>query len=251
MTNISVTVLTKDSAQHIRRVLEALRRFDEVVVFDSGSKDETLDIAKTFSNVTIATTEFDGFGAVHNRASAAAKNDWILSVDSDEVLTPGLVEEILAESLDVGVVYGFPRHTYYNDKLIKGCGWYPDVQWRLYHRKKTRFSEVQVHEGVIREGMQCKQFKAPMLHYSYAHTGDFLVKMHSYAMLFAKQHARKKKSSLCKAILHGWWAFVHCYFLRRGFLDGREGFFISYYNANVAFYKYMLLVDANEGRLTF
>ncbi|MFQ5730033.1 MAG: glycosyltransferase family 2 protein [Waddliaceae bacterium] len=200
---ISVTVLTKNSQRYIREVLAALQSFNEVVVYDTGSSDETLSIAEQFSNVVLYKKPFVGFGPTHNLASEAAKNDWILSIDSDEVVTPEMTQAIFRTPLDENCVYSFPRNNYFNGKLIKWCGWYPDRQVRLYNRKRTRFSDTQVHEGVLRENVQTVLLNAPFKHYSYASISEFLEKMQLYSDLFAKQYAGKKSSSSFKAILHG------------------------------------------------
>jgi glycosyltransferase involved in cell wall biosynthesis len=237
---ITVTVLTRNSARHIQKVLEALVSFGEVLIFDSGSEDATLSIAKTFSNVTIAETTFDGFGVVHNRAVDLAKNNWVLSIDSDEVATSELILEIERLQADERTVYAFPRKNYYRGKWIRHCGWYPDYVLRLFHRKQTRFSDAQVHESVITEGLEVVHLGGALIHYSYENTADFLGKMQSYSTLWAEQN-RGRKSSLGKAIFRAGWSFFRCYILQRGFLDGREGFVISLYNANVTFYKYLKL----------
>lgn len=243
---ISVTILTKNSQNYLREVLEALRSFPEVVIYDTGSKDETLDIAKNFSNVTIYEAPFEGFGPSHNKASALAKYEWILSIDSDEIVTEEMAHEIWRGKLDPACVYSFPRHNWYNGKFIKWCGWYPDRQIRLYHRSQTRFSDAQVHEAVITDGMKIVQMESPIKHYSYACMADFLTKMQTYSCLFAKQNVGKKHSSPLKAISHGCFAFFKSYILKKGILGGYEGFVISAYNAHTAFYKYIKLYEYNK-----
>lgn len=243
---ISVTVLTKNSQKYLPEVLAALAAFDEVVVCDTGSTDQTMEIARQYPNVSLHQRPFIGFGPTHNVATGLAKNDWILSVDSDEVVTPALANEIQALTLLRGSVYGIPRHNEYKGKWIKWCGWYPDRQIRLYNRADTRFTDAQVHEGVITENLNIVDLAAPMRHYSYAHVGDFLSKMQSYSDLFARQHQGKKSSSMAKAILHGLAAFFKSYVIKKGFLGGSEGFEISIYNANTAFYKYLKLAELNR-----
>ncbi len=244
---ISVTILTKNSQKYLAEVLSALRPFDEVLLYDTGSTDTTLEIAANFSNVVICRGEFTGFGPTHNVASHAAKHDWILSVDSDEVVTPEMTQEIASLALNPQCVYSFPRHNFYNGRLIRWCGWYPDRQIRLYHKKHTRFTEAQVHEAIKSEGLQHVPLtKAPLHHYSYETHSDFLAKMQSYSNLFAKQNGGKKKSSLCKAVLHGLAAFLKAYIFKRGIMGGYEGFVISVYNANTAFYKYLKLHELNK-----
>ena len=131
---ISVTILTKNSRKYLKEVLSAVQMFDEVIIYDNGSTDDTFEIARTFPNVKIVRGDFIGFGPTHNKASSAAKNDWILSIDSDEVVTPEMAKEILSTRLDPDSVYSFPRKNYYNGKWIKWCGWFPDRRVRLYNR---------------------------------------------------------------------------------------------------------------------
>lgn len=242
---ISVTILTKNSERYLDRVLAALASFDEVVLYDNGSEDRTLEIAANYPNVVIHRGEFYGFGETHNRASALAKNDWILSVDSDEIVTPSLAEEIRTLALDPACVYSIPRKNYYRGKWIRWCGWHPDRVYRLYHKSRTCFSSSRVHEAIKVEGMRAVSLRQPLVHYPYASTEDFLKKMQHYTALFAEEYAGKKESSFFKALSHSLFTFFKSYIVKRGFLGGSEGFMISLYNANTAFYKYLKLAERN------
>lgn len=243
---ISVTILTRNSQKYLHEVLNALKNFDEVVLYDTGSNDTTISIAQLFPNVTIYQKEFRGFGPTHNDASNLARNHWILSIDSDEVVTPEMANEISTLKLDENCVYSFPRNNFFNKKWIKWCGWCPDRQIRLYHRKKTCFTNAQVHEAIDATNMKIVPLHNPFIHYSYETISDFLTKMQLYSDLFAQQHKGKKKSSLWKAISHGSFAFFKSYFIKKGFLGGYEGFVISSYNAHTAFYKYLKLYETNK-----
>jgi len=244
---ISVTILTKNSSHHLKEVLGALKDFDEVVIVDTGSCDNTLNIAKKFPNTTIFEESFCGFGPIHNKASSLAKNEWILSIDSDEVVSKEMATEIFNTKLCENCGYSFPRHNYFNDKWIKWCGWYPDRHIRLYHRGRTQFSDAQVHEEILlKPGMEEIKMKAPLRHYSYRDIADFLDKMQLYSTLFAKQYQGKKKASLWKALSHGFFTFFKSYILKRGIMGGYEGFVISLYNAHTAYYKYLKLKEANQ-----
>lgn len=243
---ITVTVLTRNSQKHLQNVLKALIPFGEVLIYDTGSSDKTIEIAKQFANVRLIEAPFIGFGPTHNQASEMARQEWILSIDSDEVLSEQALQEIKDLKESPQCVYSFPRHNYFNGKWIKGCGWYPDRQIKLYHRKKTRFSEDQVHEAVMTKGLQPILLQFPVYHYPYACIADFLSKMQTYSSLFAKQYQGKRQSSLGKAIAHGFFAFFKSYFLKRGFLGGYEGFVISLYNGHTAYYKYLKLYEANK-----
>lgn len=244
---ISVTILTKNSEKYLDAVLNALISFDDVVILDNGSSDQTIEIAKKFSNTRIFYSEFLGFGKLHNLASEFAKNEWILSIDSDEIVARELKEEILSLKLDCHEIYSFPRHTYYRNKLIKWCGWYPDRVIRIYNKNITRFSDDQVHEKIVKTDLVKEVcLSSPLIHYSYDSISDFLAKMQSYSQLFALQNKGKRSSSVFTAISHGFFAFVKSYFLKKGFLGGYEGFLISAYNAHTAFYKYLKLYEANH-----
>lgn len=242
---ISVTLLSKNSARHLSKVLDALQPFEEVLIYDNGSSDSSKEIARRYPNVNWVEGPFLGFGPTHNEASRRAKNDWIFSVDSDEIPTPELVREILALNLTRGYVYTVARQNEYRGRWIRGCGWYPDRVTRLYHRFDTHFSDAQVHEKVLIENMQVVNLRHPLRHLSYENLSDFLVKMEHYSELYSRERAGKVPSSPCKAILHALFAFFKSYFLKKGFLDGYPGFVISSYNAHTAFYKYLKLYEKN------
>lgn len=244
---ISVTVLTKNCRDSLAATLESLQKFPEVLVYDSGSTDDTRDVAGKFANVKVVPGQFSGFGPTHNQASSLASHDWILSIDSDEVLSPPLIEEILQLKLDPSCVYQIFRKNYFNGKWIRWCGgWHPDPVIRLYHRGSTSFSNDAVHEKILLGNLKLIALTHPMIHTPYRSMGDFLAKMQTYSSLFAQQNKGKKHSSFFKAVLHGWAAFFKSYLLKRGFLGGKEGFIISAYNGHTAFYKYLKLIEFNK-----
>lgn len=244
---ISVHVLTKNSAVTIAETLHSLIDFPEVVVYDNGSTDDTIEIALQFKNVKVHHGKTDGFGAMHNAAAAVGKFDWVLSIDSDEVVSAELVDEILQLKLDPLCVYAIERDNYLNGKKIRFCaGWHPDWVIRLYNRTSTRVSNDAVHEKVISDNLRVVKLNGKMKHVPYRSMDDFLEKMQKYSTLFARQHQGKKKSSLTKAFVHGVTAFCKNYFLKRGFLGGREGYILSVYNAQTTYYKYLKLAELNK-----
>ena len=244
---ISATILTKNSAARLDEVVRALSWCDEVLVLDTGSTDETICIAARHPYVSIhrLTGPFPGFGRAHGRAVALARNDWILSVDSDEIVSSGLAEEISGMRLDPNTVYSIPFHNYLGGRLITTCGWYPENHERLFNRAATNFCTSEVHERVKTEGLRRERLRNPVRHYSYGSLGDFLRKMQFYSQLFAEQHAGGRHSSPVKAVTRSVWAFFKSYCLQRGCLQGREGLVISAYKAQTVFWKYLLLEEAN------
>ena len=181
---ISVAIIVKDGEKYIGQCLQSLAAFDEVLLMDTGSADRTLEIARNFGNVRIEEGEFDGFGPTKNRAAGLARHDWILSIDSDEVVTPELSKEILSLSLDDSRVYRFSRQSYYNGKFIKGCGWYPDRILRLYNKARTAFNDNNVHESVmVKAGMGITDLSGAIKHYPYDSAGSLVTKLQFYSTL--------------------------------------------------------------------
>ncbi len=242
---ISVTVLTFNSEETLGACLRSLEAFDDVVILDTGSKDRTVEIAKSFSNVRVFFDKFCGFGQLHNVATSYAKHDWILSIDADEVMSPESINEIRSLSLDDKIVYGVLFRNYFNGKWIRFCGWYPEHKLRMYNRRVTRFTDDFVHESIVTRGLKVVYLKQPVAHFSYRKISHFLTKMENYSELFGEQNRGKRKSSLSKAIAKSWAAFFRSYFLKRGFLSGKEGYIISRYQADVAYYKYLKLDEKN------
>ena len=245
---ISATILTKNSEALLAEVIAALDWCDEVVVLDTGSTDRTFEIAASFPNVTLhqLAGSFPGFGRAHRHAVALARNNWILSIDSDEIVSRALSAEIAALVLDPHTVYTLPFQNYYRGKHITTCGWSPDRHERLFNRARTNFCESEVHERVQTASLAVIPLRSPIRHYSYRSTDDFLRKMGDYSRLFAEQNRGRKKAGPVKAVTRSAWAFFKSYLLERGFLQGVEGLTISAYKSQVVFWKYLMLQDANR-----
>lgn len=245
--DISVTVLTKNCQETLTKTLQSIIPFPEVIILDTGSTDATLEIAKQFPNVKISKAPFIGFGALHNAATALASYPWILSIDSDEVLSPQLISELQNLQLQETSVYTLERENFFNGKKMRCCsGWYPDIVTRLYHRRATRFSDDAVHERILTQGLAVVQLKGTLHHTPYRHIADFLDKMQKYTTLFAEQRRGKEHSSWRKAVFHGIAAFLKSYLIKRGIFGGKEGLIISFYNGQTSYYKYLKLAELNK-----
>jgi len=246
---ITVAILTKNNEETIEKTLLSLKEFDEVILLDNGSTDETLKIAGRLPNVTIYKTHFTSFGDLRNQLAKKARHDWILALDSDEVLSAKLSNEIRNHPLKKDTLYDLPFHNFYRGKRVKCCGWYPESHVRLYNRTHTSFSQDRVHEKIMEKG-PIHTFKYPVYHTPYRSQDDFLRKMQVYSQLFADQNVGKK-SSFQKALSHGVWAFFRSYILKKGIFYGETGFTLSLYNANTAFYKYLKLKEKNATHSPF
>jgi glycosyltransferase involved in cell wall biosynthesis len=244
---ISATILTKDSAARLDDVLAALHWCAEIIVLDTGSTDDTVAIAKSYANVQVHLLRgpFPGFGRAHRHAVALARHEWILSIDSDEVVSPELAAEITGRLLEPDTVYTLPFFNYLGGLHITTCGWSPDRHERLFHRGVTNFCHSDVHERVQTDHVRRERLRNPVHHYSYSSLDDFLRKQRSYAQLFADQYAGRKSSGPIKAVTRSAWAFFKTYLLQRGFMQGREGLVISVYKSQTVFWKYLMLQEAN------
>lgn len=243
---ITCVVLTKNSAETLKKTLDSLKTFTQVLVLDTGSTDATLEIAAKYPNVSVEKQPFTTFGALRNLAAEYVSTEWILTLDSDEVLSEKALKEILSLKLDPQKVYSFPRWNYFNDKFMRCCGWYPDRVLRLYNKKAACYSSDFVHERVLFPGLKEQKLSGPLEHYSYRSISDFLDKMQKYTLLFAEQNKYKKTSSPLKALLHSVFAFIKSFILQKGCFCGWEGLIISLYNSQTTFYKYLKLWELNK-----
>lgn len=246
MLPISVTVLTYNSQEHLKKTLSSLKDFQQVIVLDSGSTDQTEQISSQFSNVSFHLHPFEGFGQQHNHALTLCKYDWILSIDSDEILTRELIEEIKNLKLENNQIYTISRKNYFKGRWISGCGWYPDRVKRLFNKNQTQFSDDKVHESLLEKNLHIQHLKEHIIHYPYSNYRQFLIKMERYCYFFALQNKGIKTSSPFKAFSRALYTFFKSYFLKHGFLNGFEGFFISLYNAETVWHKYIQLYELNN-----
>ncbi len=240
---ISAVILTRNSAATLVRTLSSLACVDEVVILDNGSTDHTREIATGFPNTKWIEHPFTNFGHLRNFGAQQARNDWILVIDSDEVLSLELQQWLALCPPEPGCVYSFPFRNYYRNRWIRGCGWWPDRHVRLYRRNETLYRELRIHEGLELRGLQTVARQEPFEHYSYRDAADFMRKLHSYATLFAEEYTDRKRVRSGEACFRGVWTFLRSFILRKGFLYGSDGLLISFYQGATAYFKYRLLYE--------
>ena len=247
---LSVIVITKNEERVIRRCLESVAWADEMIVVDSGSTDRTTAIARELGAGVSVTKDWPGLGPQKNRALALARGEWVLSLDADEWVTPELRADIeRAVSAPGGnIAFRMPRSSSFCGRFMKHSGWWPDYITRLWRRGAGQFSEDHVHDRVI-VGGQCGRLRYPLLHESVNNLEQMIAKMNWYSSASAHMfHRQGRRASLATALLHGWWAFTRTYFLRLGFLDGREGFMLAVANAEGSYYRYLKLMLLSQER---
>lgn len=250
--SLSVTIITRNSEAVIGRCLASVDWADEIVVVDSGSSDRTLEICREHGAKVRQTTDWPGFGPQKNRALELASSDWVLSLDSDEWVTPELRADLERAIAAPGGMAAFmmPRRSSFCGRFMRHSGWWPDYVVRLFRRGSGRFSDDLVHERVIVEGMTAR-LSAPILHEAVRNLHEMVEKTNTYSTASAEmRHREGKRGSLITAIVHGLWAFLRTYVFRLGFLDGREGFMLAVINAENSYYRYakLALLERREKR---
>ncbi|MBU0674527.1 MAG: glycosyltransferase family 2 protein [Proteobacteria bacterium] len=234
---LSVVILTKNCAETLATTLHSLEQFPEVVIFDNGSSDDTIKVARCFSNVTVCTGDFIGFGPTRNKAAALAGHNWVLALDSDEILNRELVDEIAGlDFSDPLRVYALKRDNYFLDRHIKHSGWGNDWLVRIYHRSTHAYHPVPVHEGVaLTPKTRISRLRHSFRHDAVREVGAFLKKIDLYSVLNAAGPAKP----FPLIILRSWLAFLKSYILKLGFMDGWRGYVIAKANSTDNFFKYL------------
>jgi glycosyltransferase involved in cell wall biosynthesis len=242
MPRLSATVITKNEAANIRECLESISFADEIIVLDSGSDDGTTVIAREMTDKVFVSENWPGFGAQKNRALEYATGDWVLSIDADERVSTGLraqIEAAIADPAHDG--YRIPRLSSYCGRFMRHGGWWPDPVLRLFRRGKGRFDDRRIHESVIVDG-RVGDLDEPLIHHSFESLDDVVATMNRYSTDSARMlYDAGKRANEFTAIIHGVSMFVRTYFLKAGFLDGREGFSLAVANAEGSFYRYLKL----------
>ena len=243
--NISCVIIVKNADSTIKQTLDSLNSFRDVVVYDNGSTDNTLKIIKNYENINLVQGDFSGFGPTKNKALSFAKNEWILSLDADEILSDEFINNLKNIDLDEQTIYSILRENYYKNIHVKHC-WGNDIIIRIFNRTKTQFTNEKVHEKVIDNDFKTEQIKGAVKHYPYSTITDFIIKLDRYSTIFANDNAGKKSSSPLKAILNAVFSFIKTYFFKKGFLDGYAGLVIAFSHMATNFYKYIKLYELNK-----
>jgi len=243
--NISCVIIAKNAAATLINTLDSLAHLDDIVIYSNGSTDKTEEIALSYPNVNLVQGEFIGFGPSKNKAASFAKYNWILSLDADEVLSNEFIQNLRQTVLTENSIFTILRENYYQSTKIKHC-WGQDIIPRIYNKKKTAFTDKNVHESIIDDSFNIKPINGTIKHYPYSTISDFIIKLDRYSTLYAKDNTGKKSSSPLKALINAHFAFFKTYFLKRGFLDGYPGLLIAFSHMATTFYKHMKLYEINK-----
>lgn len=238
MPKLTVTVITRNEAAHIGAALASVAWADELIVVDSESTDDTTTIARN-AGARVEVRPWPGYSAQKNYAASIAANDWILSLDADERVTPALADEIkgLLAGPPARRGYRLPRVSFYLGRWIRGTDWYPDYQLRLYDRRAGRWNGRIVHESVALDD-EPGLLENDLQHYPYRDISHHLATIDRYTTLAADHNrANGRIPSLAGIALHPPFAFFRNYILRGGFRLGGTGLIVSGLNSYYVFLK--------------
>ncbi|PRX35697.1 glycosyltransferase involved in cell wall biosynthesis [Orenia metallireducens] len=247
MDNLGALILTYNEEDNIEECLETLNWINDIVVIDSYSNDNTVELAKKYTQ-QVYQRKFDDFASQRNFGLEQIEAEWVLVVDADERVTPALKDEILNRlNSPQAEGYKIPRKNYFLGKWIKYCGWYPDYTLRLF-KAHNRYSGL-VHEGVKVEGRVDKLNNA-LIHYTYRDLKHYLSKINHYTTLDAeKKYKASKKIGIAYIILRPIVEFIKKFILKKGFLLGMQGFILSVLSSYYQFLKYIKLWEKNQLKL--
>jgi glycosyltransferase involved in cell wall biosynthesis len=247
---ISATIITFNEEPNIKAACESVAWADEILVVDSNSTDATRDIAQA-CGARVIVNPWPGFGAQKQFAVEQAQHDWIFSLDADERVSDELrhaIEILKERSVDAD---GFlvSRRTFYQGRWIRGGGWYPDRQLRLFNRSKGHWKQRHIHESVsMNPGARVGELGGDLLHYTSpnaAHHHRMIGER--YAPLAARQMFEEgRRTSVLGVASAGPSAFIRSFILKGGFRDGFAGFTIASFAAHHAFLKHLMLWEMSH-----
>jgi glycosyltransferase involved in cell wall biosynthesis len=236
---ISATIITLNEERNIERAIASLRCCDEILVVDSGSTDQTVEIALRHG-ARVLRCPWRGYAAQKNYAAAEAVHDWILSIDADEAVSEELEAEIyrIKQRERECDAFRMPRLAQYAGKWILYSGWYPDAKIRLYDRRVGSWEGDYVHESVVCQG-RVKELRGNLLHYTCASLSEHLRTLDRYTSLAAEElRSRGRISGARQLAIDPVWSFVRSYIVKKGWKDGFHGFVIAWMAGLYTFLKH-------------
>lgn len=243
---LSACIITRNADKHLDACLASLDFADEILVYDQGSVDGTLEICAR-RGARVVQGAWLGFGPTKAAAAAAAAHRWILSVDADERITPELRAAILALPDDpVPAAFAVNRLSRFLGRWMRHSGWHPDWIVRLYDRERAAYNDLNVHESVETTG-RVERLEGLLLHEAYADLHQWLDKQNRYGTLAAEAAvARGERGSLARAFVRGHLAFARTFGLRQGWRDGAHGLALCSLTAFATFLKHLKIWRATR-----
>jgi glycosyltransferase involved in cell wall biosynthesis len=244
MSSLSVILITLNEEKNLPRCLKSVAWADEIVVVDCGSTDRTAEIARELG-ANFVHRDWEGYGRQKNFALSLATKDFVLVIDADEEVSPGLAAEIreVLGRPDPKDGYSFPRKAMLLGRWIRHGNWYPDRRVRLFRRGTAEFTDREIHESLIFR-FEPGRLRHELLHYSYESVHEYFRKFNRYTELAAGRMYREgRRANLFDLFVKPSWVFLQSYLFRLGFLDGLAGFAAAALSDMYVFVKYLKLKE--------
>ncbi len=244
--SLSAVVITCNAARQLPACLESVAFADEIVVVDSGSQDDTVEVAQRLG-ARVIHQDWLGYGPQKRFAASAAANRWVLSLDADERVSATLREAMRRElQAPRYAAYRMARRNRFLGRWLRHGEGYPDWSVRLFDRKQANWSEDTIHEKVVCAG-PVGRLAGDLLHESEEGIAAYLAKQNRYTTLQAEAlHARGERASIARMVLSPVARFFKFYFLRLGFLDGVPGLVHIAIGCFNSFCKYAKLCELHR-----
>lgn len=251
MIKLTVAIITFNEEKNIARCIGSVKSIaDEILVVDSFSTDKTEEICLSLG-ARFVKNPFIGYVEQKNYALDIATQDYVLSLDADEELSPELLNEIKAAKNNFSLNgYSFNRLTNYNGHWVRYSGWYPDTKLRLVKKNCARWGGENPHDILLMKNSEHPGFlKGDLLHYSYESIAAHINQTDKFTTIAAKAAFKQgQRSSIFKIVSRPFLKFLRDYFLKRGFLDGRYGLIICSINALYSLLKYAKIHELQLGK---
>ena len=245
---ISAAIICLNEEKKIEKALQSLAPVvDEIVVVDSGSTDNTEQVVRKYTDRFII-QPFAGYAAQKNIAAGHATHDWVLSLDSDEWLSPELQESIKALKDSSPSEQGFivARRNLYLEQWLQHSGWYPDYRIRLYNRNHASFQGDDPHDAVVCEGKTDK-LTGDLMHHSISSLAEHNQVTNKYTTIALKGLlSRNRKAGLFGLVVAPFFTFIKAFIIKQGFRDGWRGYLVSVFAAYYVFLKYAKLWETQQ-----
>ncbi len=251
---ITATIITYNEEENIRAACESVAWANQVLVVDSESTDRTREIARE-CGARVIERAWPGFAAQKQFAADEAAHEWVFSLDADERVSDALrhsVEDLLyTNEAKLADGYRIARRSFYMGRWIRGGGWYPNYQLRLYRKSRAAWKGEYIHESVkMHEGARVETLAGDILHYSIrdaSHHNRMIAER--YAPLAARQmYEAGRRTSPLRIATAAPAAFLRSFILKGGFRDRMAGYAIARFAAHNDFLKHLLLWEMQKSR---
>lgn len=243
---ISAAIITRDEEKNLPHCVKSLSFADEIVVVDSGSTDRTVETAKNLG-CRVFIENWKGYGPQKNSAIKKCKNEWVIVLDADESIPEDTRKKII-EFIEKPGYYsalGFRRKNFLHNRWIRSCGWWPDRQARVLKKDSGSYDSIVHEKWVFNDPLaKVKEIDEVIEHRPFDSYHEMLIKLNDYSKLNAiKLFEKNKRASILDPFTHGISMFFKSYILKKGFLDGMDGFIIALTAGGGSFFKYAKLLE--------